>query len=115
MLRGHGRGHEAGSAGSGDDRQGGNRGALAGCDLRGGQDVLDGGVGGHEEHADDEQAADERDRQAAFGMAHFAGHHGEVVPAVVGPQGGDEGEHEAAESAHCVGQTCGEVGQRARR
>jgi hypothetical protein len=40
--------------------------ALAGGNLRGGQDVLDGRVGGHEQEADNEQAADERDGQRAL-------------------------------------------------
>ncbi len=74
--------------------------------LRGGQDVLNGRVGGHEKHAHDEQPADQRDGQAALRLAHFAGNHGEVVPSVIGPERGDEREHEAAESAHCA---CGSV------
>ena len=51
--------------GSGNDGERGDGGAFAGGDLRGGQDVLDGGVGGHEEEADDEEAADEGDGQAS--------------------------------------------------
>ena len=87
----------------------GDRRPLAGGNLRGGQDVLDGRIGGHEEHADDKQSADERDGQAALGAAHFAGHHGQVVPPVIGPERGDKGEHEAAEAAGRVRQRCGEV------
>ena len=77
-------------------------GRSRGGDLRGGQDVLDGGVGGHEEDADDEEAADERDGKSALGTADFAGDHGEIVPSVVGPEGGDEREHESAEAAVCA-------------
>ena len=33
------------------------------------------------------------------GLLHLARHHGEVVPAVVGPERGDERDHEAAEAA----------------
>ena len=110
-AEGHCRGHKARSAGTGHDRKRRNRRPLAASDLRGREDVLNGGVGGHEEHAHDEQAADERDGQAAFRVAHFAGHHGEIVPSVVGPQGGDEGEHKSAKSAYRMRQTCGEVGK----
>jgi len=81
--------------------------------LRGGQNVLDGGVGGHEQNADDEKAADERDGQAALGAAYFAGDHGEVVPSVVGPERGDERGHESADAADSVWQPGGEVGERA--
>ena len=42
--------------------------------------------------------------------ADFAGDHGEIVPAVVGPEGGDECEHESAEAAGGVGEPGGEVG-----
>ena len=87
---GHGGGHKARSGMAGDDGERSHGRPLAGGDLRGGQNVLDGGVGGHEEHADDEQAADQRDGQAALRPLHFAGHHGQVVPAVVGPESGDE-------------------------
>ena len=89
-AEGHGRGDKAGSARAGDNGERGDGGAFARGDLRGGQDVLDGGIGGHEEKADDEESADEGDGEAAFGMAHFTGDHGEVVPSVVGPESGDQ-------------------------
>ena len=98
-AEGHGGGDEACAARAGDDGECGDGGAFAGGDLRGGQDVLNSGIGGHEEDADDEESADEGDGEAALGTAHFAGDHGEVVPSVVGPEGGNEGEHESAEAA----------------
>ena len=95
----HGGGDESRAARAGHDRKCGDRGAFAGRDLRGGQNVLNGRVGGHEERADDEEAADESDGQAALRTANFAGHHGEIVPSVVGPEGGDQSGHEAVEAA----------------
>ena len=77
----------------------GHGGTLAGGDLHSGQNVLDGGVGGHEQKADDEQPADQRDGQAALRALDFAGHHGQVVPSVVGPERGDERGHEPVETA----------------
>ena len=65
------------------------------------------------ENADDAEAADERDGQAALGVAHFAGDHGEIVPAVVGPERGDQRDHESAEAADGVGAEGGEVAPRA--
>ena len=108
-AEGHGRGDESCAARAGDDGERGDGGTFAGGDLRGGQDVLNGRVGGHEQYAHDEESADERDGQRALGASHFAGDHGEVVPSVVGPERGDEGEHESAEAAGCVGQAGGEV------
>ena len=57
----HGSGDKSCAARAGDDGERGDGGPFAGGDLRGGQDVLDGGVGGHEEDADDEESADEGD------------------------------------------------------
>ncbi len=37
--------------------------------------------------------------RARSGVLDLAGHLGDVGPAVVGPEGGDEGDHEAAEAA----------------
>ena len=54
-------------------------------DPRRGQDVLNGRVSRHVEHADDADSGDERDGEIALRALHFAGHHGEIVPAVVGP------------------------------
>ena len=101
-AEGHGGGDESCAARAGDDGKRCDGGTFAGGDLRGGQDVLNGRVGGHEENADDEESADERDGQAALGAADFAGDHGEIVPSVVGPERGDEREHESAEAAACV-------------
>ena len=67
------------------------------------------------EHADDEEAGDERDGQAALGVADFAGDHGEVVPAVVGPECGDEGDHESAEAACAPGKNVWKLQHAARR
>ena len=105
----HRGGDEACPARASDDGERGDGGAFAAGNLRGGKDVLDGGVGGHEEDADDEESADEGDGERALGVAHFAGDHGEVVPSVIGPESRDEGEHESAEAAGGVGQRCGEV------
>ena len=106
----HGCCHEAGSARTGDDGKSRYRGALAGGNLRGGQYVLDGGVGRHEEQANDKQPADESDGQVALGTTYFAGDHGEIVPSVVGPQGGDQRQHESAEAANGMRQRCAEIG-----
>jgi hypothetical protein len=38
------------------------------------------------------------------GAAHFSGHHGQIAPAVVGPQGRDQRQHEAVPAAHRVRQ-----------
>ncbi len=106
----HGCGDESRPGGAGDDGECRDGGPFAGGDADGGQDVLDSGIGGHEEYADDEQAADEGDGQAAFRALHLAGNHGEVVPAVVSPEGGDQRGHESAQAAHGMGHAGGEVG-----
>ena len=108
----HGGGNESRAARAGDDGEGRDGGSLCRRDLRGGQDVLDGGVRRHEEDADDEEAADESDGQRALGTANFAGDHREVIPSVISPEGGDKSEHESAETAGCVGKRRGEVRQR---
>ncbi len=108
---GHGGGHKARSGMAGDNGQRIHGRTLAGGDLRGGEDVLHGGVGGHVEKADDAQAADQRDGQAAPRPLDLAGQDGEVGPAVVSPQSGDQRQHEAAEAAHGMGQRGGEVAQ----
>jgi len=109
----HGRRNESCSGRAGNYGERSDGGALAGGDLRGRQNVLDGRIGGHEQKADDEQAADEGDGQAALRVADFAGDHGEVVPAIVSPESGDERGHESADAADGVGQSGGEVGKRA--
>src|SRR5579863_5367706 len=110
---GHGGGDESCTAGPCDDGERGHGGAFGGGDLCGGQDVLNGRAGGHEERADDEEPADEGDGERALGTADFTGDHGEVVPSVICPERGDEGEHESAEAAGRVGQAGGEVAEAA--
>ena len=60
-AEGHGGGDESCAARAGDDGERCDGGALAGGDLRSGKDVLNGGIGGHEEKADNEESADECD------------------------------------------------------
>ena len=64
---------------------------------------MDGGVGEHVEGADDGDSADEGEGEGALGALDLAGHLGDVGPAVVGPEGGDEGDHEAGDAAAGTG------------
>ena len=106
---GHADGDERGSEVSGDEAEGVGCGAVGLRDGSGGEDVLDGRVGEHVERADDGDAADEREGQGALRVLDFAGHLRDVGPAVVGPECGDERDHEAGEAAACAGEAGCEV------
>ena len=50
-------------------------------------------------HGHNGHTGDQRQRNAALGIADFAAHHVEVVPAVIGPKSRDQRSHKAGHSA----------------
>ena len=78
-------------------------------DLINGQNVLHGSIKEDVKRSNDGYTCDEREGDVAFGCANFFGYHVEVIPSVICPQRGDQGQEETVHTALRTQQLAGEV------
>ena len=78
-------------------------------DRRRRQHILHACIHEHVERAHDGHPGDQRDGNIPLGLANLARHHVEIVPAIVGPESGDQRRHEARDASLCARERAREI------